>query len=54
MEDLRQRLNYEPDPVQRHYLPKDSGSTVAITTNGDIIRTDNLHSEMDQSNDGML
>ena len=38
-EDLRQRLNYDPEPVQRQY--QSAGSTVAITTNGDVVRTDN-------------
>ena len=41
-EDLRQRLNYEPEPAPRPVYSQSSGSTVAITTNGDVVRTDNI------------
>ena len=47
-EDLRQRLNYDPEPVQTQYQSK--GSTVAITTNGDVVRTD----DVGQASHGML
>ncbi|WAQ99921.1 C2CD3-like protein [Mya arenaria] len=38
-EDLRQHLQYEPDPVERQYRQMENGGAVAITTNGDVIRT---------------
>ena len=52
-EDLRQRLNYEPEPAPRPVYPQSSGSTVAITTNGDVVRTDNIASSGGQGAHGV-
>ena len=39
-EDLRKQLNYSGiDPSERHVPPVQYGSTVAITTNGDVVTT---------------
>lgn len=40
-EDLRQHLHYETDPAEQRYRQMNDGSTVAITTSGDVIRTNN-------------
>ena len=53
-EDLRQKLNYEPEPVPRQFQSQGQGSTVAITTNGDVIRTDNVSSQAGHSIHGRL
>jgi len=52
VEDLRQHLRYEADSAERQYKQVLDGSTVAITTNGDIIRTSS-GSELRQSDKGM-
>ncbi|XP_053399357.1 C2 domain-containing protein 3-like [Mercenaria mercenaria] len=38
-EDLRQHLRYESDPAEQRFKQMENGSAVAITTNGDVIKT---------------
>lgn len=38
-EDLRQHLRYEADPAEQRFKQMENGSAVAITTNGDVIKT---------------
>jgi len=50
-EDLRQHLRYESDPVEHQYKQVRNGGAVAITTNGDVIRT-NYNNESSKANTG--
>ncbi|KAK3584373.1 hypothetical protein CHS0354_001298 [Potamilus streckersoni] len=53
-EDIKQKLNYSSvnDPAEHHYRPIGAGSTVAITTSGEVIETNiNAKKKNMQQND---
>ncbi|KAL3878157.1 hypothetical protein ACJMK2_030527 [Sinanodonta woodiana] len=51
VEEIKQRLNYSPvrDPAEHHFRQIGAGSTVAITTSGEVIETNNINAKKKSS-----